>query len=532
MNEEEIIISQDEKQLAGLGYRQDFKRELNLWSTAAFCFSVMGVVASVSGSMVFPLQYGGHVGMVWGWFTASVFVMFVALCMAELCSAMPTSGGPYYWSAQLAPKRYAPVISWMTGWSNVLGQAALVCSIEFTSAAMITDAASIGNDFTKFYSNGVRYGIFLALLVVHACLCSSATRVLSRLNYAYVAINLGTFVALMAALGALAKMQPASQAFGGFQNNSTWKSNGFAWILSLTSGMWSLTGYDSAAHVAEETANAATVGPWAILAAVIGTTTIGWGLSVMISFCVANPAQLLDSKLYMPIAQMYRDVIGKQGCLALWSLIIVIQFNTAAAQMVDASRVVYAFARDGALPCSRRLSAVNQYTRTPVNAVLFTAAFAAVIGLLGLQSTAMTALSSTSIIALYVSYSVPIILRITYARKEFQRGPWHLGRFGVPIGAVAAAYVIFIVVVLLFPSNPNPDASDMNWAVLILGVILVGSAVVYAAYGRKWYRGPVSYTDEDEYIAEEYAAHEGDMVKAKSGAEEEKPEVTVSDFQS
>ena len=45
MNEEEIIISQDEKQLAGLGYRQDFKRELNLWSTAAFCFSVMGVVA-------------------------------------------------------------------------------------------------------------------------------------------------------------------------------------------------------------------------------------------------------------------------------------------------------------------------------------------------------------------------------------------------------------------------------------------------------------------------------------------------------
>lgn len=41
---------------------------------------------------------------------------FVALSMAEIVSAIPTSGGPYFWAAILAPKRHAPFASWITGW--------------------------------------------------------------------------------------------------------------------------------------------------------------------------------------------------------------------------------------------------------------------------------------------------------------------------------------------------------------------------------------------------------------------------------
>jgi hypothetical protein len=35
-------------------------------------------------------------GMVWGWFLASMFIFFVGLAMADLGSAMPTSGGLYW----------------------------------------------------------------------------------------------------------------------------------------------------------------------------------------------------------------------------------------------------------------------------------------------------------------------------------------------------------------------------------------------------------------------------------------------------
>lgn len=70
--------------------------------------------------------------MIWGWGLASFFVMFVALSMAELCSAMPTSGGLYYWCAKLAPPKWSAAACWITGWANVTGQVALVCSIDYT----------------------------------------------------------------------------------------------------------------------------------------------------------------------------------------------------------------------------------------------------------------------------------------------------------------------------------------------------------------------------------------------------------------
>jgi len=55
----------------------------------AFSFSIMGVVASVSSTLIFPLVSGGHVGMVFGWLIPSLFVMTVAASMAELASSMP-----------------------------------------------------------------------------------------------------------------------------------------------------------------------------------------------------------------------------------------------------------------------------------------------------------------------------------------------------------------------------------------------------------------------------------------------------------
>lgn len=66
---------------------------------------------------------------------------------------------------------------------------------------------------------------------------------------------------------------------------------------------------------------------------------------------------------------------------------------TGAAQGVDASRVVFAFARDGALPGSRYWKQINQYTRTPVNAVWLVMVVAGICGLLGFSETALSSLA-------------------------------------------------------------------------------------------------------------------------------------------
>ncbi|KAF8824304.1 hypothetical protein HHX47_DHR8000061 [Lentinula edodes] len=179
----------DDMLLAQLGYKSEFKREFSLIETVAFAFSIMGVIASVSSTLTFGLESGGHVGMVFGWLIPSLFVLTVALSMAELASAMPTSAGLYYFAAKLAPSEYSALASWITGWANITGQTTLVCSIDFTCAQMITTAVSVASDGSIVLSSGATYGILLAILFSHGIVCSAATSVLARLNLFYVFIN-------------------------------------------------------------------------------------------------------------------------------------------------------------------------------------------------------------------------------------------------------------------------------------------------------------------------------------------------------
>ena len=40
---------------------------------------------------------GGPVPAVWGWLIVATLNFFVVLSMAELASAYPLAGGPYFW---------------------------------------------------------------------------------------------------------------------------------------------------------------------------------------------------------------------------------------------------------------------------------------------------------------------------------------------------------------------------------------------------------------------------------------------------
>jgi amino acid transporter len=106
----------DEQVLVALGYKQEFKRDLSIWSSFSVSFSVLGLLPSIASTLGYNLAYSGPAGMVWGWITAGILIQFVALSMAELCSSMPTAGGLYYASAVLAPEGWGPLCSWITGW--------------------------------------------------------------------------------------------------------------------------------------------------------------------------------------------------------------------------------------------------------------------------------------------------------------------------------------------------------------------------------------------------------------------------------
>ncbi|KAI0351389.1 amino acid transporter [Trametes cingulata] len=506
------VVSADDERLAELGYKGEFKREFSLLETVAFAFSIMAVIGGVSSTLSFGLVSGGHVGMVWGWFIPCLFIMCIAASMAELASSMPTSAGLYYFSAKLAPERYSALASWVTGWANVTGQVTLVCSIDYTVAQMITTAIAVSTDGAVVLGAGPTYGILLAILVVHGVICSAATKILARLNLFYGILtgmrpnHPGATIAAVVALLVCSGENKVSTrtAFTSFENNTGWGNDGWAFLLAFAAPMWSLTGYDSAAHISEEVSGAARAAPIAILTSVAAVGGMGWILIITVSFTTLSVPALLETDLALPMGQLLLDVLGKRGMLAVWSFTIIAQFLCGAAQGVDASRVVFAFARDNALPGSRWWRRVNNYTRTPVNAVWLVIALSALCGLLGFSATAFSSLAGASVIGLYTSYATPIFLRITSGRHKLVPGPFSLGRWYMPVGAISVAWVAFIVVLLCFPPSQMTTAADMNYAPAIVLAVFVFGGGSWVVSARKWFVGPLPNIDvHDGFEAKE-----------------------------
>ena len=90
------ILSQEEAELAKLGYKQEFKREFSWLSTFSFAFSISGLLATVTSTWGFPLAAGGPPGTVWCWVIGGASCMCIAISVAEVVSAYPTSGGMYF----------------------------------------------------------------------------------------------------------------------------------------------------------------------------------------------------------------------------------------------------------------------------------------------------------------------------------------------------------------------------------------------------------------------------------------------------
>lgn len=64
--------------------------------------------------------------------------------------------------------------------------------------------------------------------------------------------------------------QSASFVFTDFNNDSGWNNKAYVAVVGLLQAQFTLTGYDSSAHMSEETKNAEIAGPVGMTMAVIG----------------------------------------------------------------------------------------------------------------------------------------------------------------------------------------------------------------------------------------------------------------------
>lgn len=483
----------DDAKLRDLGYHPVLVRRMGPFGNFAISFSVISVLSGCMTLYGFGLVTGGPAVMMWGWVLVGLMVMFVGAGLAEVTSAYPTSGALYYMADQLGGRRWG----WYTGWLNLLGLLGTLAGIDY-GAAMFTGAL-LNLQWGIVPTPGTVMVIFLCILLLHATLNLFGVRLVSVLNSVSVWWHFAGVAVIVTALALIpTEHRSASFVFGEFVNDTGWSSSLYVVMIGLLLAQYTFTGYDASAHLSEETTDAEVSAARGIVHAVGWSWAAGFVLLAGVTFAIQDYAGTQNSATGVPPAQVFLDALGPAGAKLLLLIVIIAQLFCGNAEVAAASRMVFAFSRDGALPFSAQWRRVSARTGTPARAVMLSVGAAALLVLPALFSkAAYSAVTAIAVIGVTPAYAIPIFLRLRH-KDRFRPGRWNLGRWGVPVGWVAVVWVAFVTVLFCLPQSSPVDVNSFNYAPIALFAVLALATAWWAVAGRRSYTTPTSYSGGEE----------------------------------
>ena len=458
----------DAQDLQKMGYAQELLRDMGGFSSFAISFSVISILTGATQLYGYGLQHGGPAQITLGWLLVSFFTMTVALAMAELASAYPTAGALYHWASFLGGKG----LGWFTACFNTMGQFAILAGIDYGLATFLFPLFGWEPTATKTFA------LYFALLFSHAALNHAGIRIVSWLNDFSAWYHVAVVFFILIVLGLKGFAQPVK--FLWTFSHTDGYSPRYSFIVGLLLAQWTLTGFDASAHTAEETKDPRRNAPWGIFIAVVVSVVFGFLMLSAITLSIPDLAQATafgDAAL----VEIMKLRLGPGMGGTVVGLICGAMWLCGLGAMTSASRMVFAFARDGGLPGASLWATVSPKFRTPANAIwgLFASAL-----LVALSVKAYSAVLSIAVLSLYVSYGLPVAARLwVRARgKRDDRGPWSLGAFSTPVATVAVLWIAFILVVFVLP--PNDQAGQ------VMGGLLAVLCVIWFGWSRSRFAGP------------------------------------------
>lgn len=481
-------IDDDAAALAALGYKQELHRGMSGFSNFAVSFSIISILAGCITSYAIALKSGGPSAINIGWPLVGVFVLMVALAMAEVCSKYPTAGGLYFWAGRLA-KRNKRQWAWTVGWFNFLGEVAVTAAIDFGAATTMMAFANLvwGVEVNPFNT----FGLFVVLIVIHGLLNTFGVNIVSLLSNVSAWWHIVGVLIIVAVLWIMpTQHQSVGWTFTGFYNGTGWSFAPYVFLMGLLMAQYTYTGYDASAHVAEETKNASIAAPKGIVMSVVISIIGGWILLYSITAAIQDSSdkgieKLLGSATGLPPAQIFLDALNNPT-MAKFLLFIVCgaQFFCGMASVTANSRMSYAFSRDNAIPGSRLWAKVNKRTGTPTNSIWLCVVLSIILTIPAMWNlTAYLAVTSIAVIGLYIAYVTPVFLR--RLDKSFVPGPWNLGRWSTIVGWIAVVWVVVIIILFVLPPVNPVTIDTFNYAPIAVVVVALLATALWFAYGKR-----------------------------------------------
>jgi APA family basic amino acid/polyamine antiporter len=428
------------------------------------------VVSNVIGGGIFfvPVLVAMLVPSVWGmlgvWLLGGLLAFAGAMAYAELASLRPRAGGEYVYLREA----FGPVAGFLTGWTSfVAGFSGAIAAGAVALAEYLGRFVPVAADTTPLVSiplpvvaltvtpqSLVAIAAIAALSFIHV---GGSGRVVHNALAGLKVSALVLFIALGLSVGL------GSWANLGGTHEVAAPATG--WLLALIPVMFSYSGWNAAAYVAEEIRDPGRNVPLALGLGTVGVVAVYLALNLLYVYAlpIADLAGLGSARLTDTVAErLFGFAAG--NFIAIFT---VVSLAAGISAMVFAGpRVYFAMARDGAF--FKAASRVHPRYKTPVLAIVAQGVWSSVLVLSGTLAELVTYTGFA--VVLFAAVAVMALFVLRWREPDAER-PFKA--LGYPV-----APAIFVVVSLAMVVNEVWNNTQPT---------LVGLAVIAAGFPIYWF---------------------------------------------
>jgi amino acid transporter len=499
----------EDARLESLGYKPQLSRVLGLFGNFSVAFTYLSPMVGIYSLFVLGVATGGPV-YVWLTWLPVVGMLFVALVFGELASHYPVAGALYQYSKYSVGRNYGWFVGWFYGMALLITVAAVDTGVVGYGSALLHNWFGWNLDPNN---HTVILVFTVVLLAIQTALNITGAKVMSRVAQVGVYVEiLGTLgIAILLAihgfhhgLGFLFSTQDAQHVAHnalGLNFGGNWLTG--AALIAVLAPVYIFYGFESAGDISEETKNPGRQVPRAMRLALI------WG--GIASFILIAALLLAMPSGADPVGQTVKGggvpfILGQlpSGLQDILLLLIIFAFFSCGTSIQGAgSRLVFSYARDGALPASTWLSKVHARFRTPVNALLTGAVVTVLFVLLVFYSpdhnvklgfitypaktNALVLLVSFGVSGIYLSFLLTVIAAaVARARGWVPDGAFRLGKWGWTVTILAIAYLGLMLINVVAPTGLTSPRGFFNydWITLLVMVLVAVVGVIFFAIHR------------------------------------------------
>jgi amino acid transporter len=370
-----------------------------------------------AGIFVFPGIAAGDAGPAasLSFALGAVVALLVALPTSELATAMPRSGGGYYFISRGMGSLFGAIVGLSLWFGLVFASAFYLVGFGFYVEGLLEQAGVMLGEFSVVVPLALLFGAFLTVLN------TTGTQNAAKLQNGVVAILLAIIVGFLSygglsALGVIGAAEPIGESF--------FSQGAFPVLETAALVFTSYLGFAQVATVAGEIKKPGRNLPLAMVGSVLLVSVLYVAtIFVAVSAFGSERLAMEGETAMVPVA---RSFLGPAGAVAILFGGLLATVSSANASVLSTSRAIYAVSKDALLP--RFASRINLKYGTP-HVALGMAGGPIIVLVLVLGADGVTVLAEVASFLHLVMYGLMCVALLALRRDEPE---WYDPDFRVP----------------------------------------------------------------------------------------------------